>query len=137
MRVGDTLPAVQRAITQDQIERYAAASGDFNPIHVDRDFAAASQFGGTIAHGMLVAATISEMMTRAFSEDWLRGGRLKIRFKAPVRPGDGVTAFGSVSGIREEDGARHITCSVGVRKHSGEDAITGEAAVRIPLPTSG
>lgn len=135
MREGDALPTVEKLITQDQIERYAAASGDFNPIHVDGEYAAASQFGGTIAHGMMIAASISEMMMRAFNEDWLRGGRLKIRFRAAVHPGDAITAFGRVSDIRDEKGARQVTCSVGVRKQNGEDAITGEAAVRIPLPT--
>ena len=91
MREGDDLPTIERLVTQGQIERYAEASGDFNPIHVDKDYAAKSQFGSTIAHGMMIAASISEMMTLAFKEDWLNRGRLKIRFRAPVFPGDTVT----------------------------------------------
>ena len=132
MREGDDLPTVEKTITQERIERYAEASGDFNPIHVDKDFAGGSQFGSTIAHGMMIAASISEMATLAFKEDWSRGGRLKIRFKAPVYPGETVTTFGKVKSVRERNGAREVTCSVGVRKQNGEDAITGAATVTIP-----
>ena len=130
---GDGLPAVEKLITQEQIERYASASGDFNPIHIDHEFAATSQFGRTIAHGMLVTASISEMMTLAFGERWPQSGRLKIRFKAPVYPGDRISTFGEVKSVRDRDGTRSVACSVGVRKESGEVAITGDASVIVPL----
>jgi acyl dehydratase len=136
MEQGDSLPTVQRLVTQEQIEKYARASGDFNPIHVDKEFAAASQFGGTIAHGMKIAATLSEMMTEAFSLDWLKTGRLKLRFRAPVYPGDTVTAFGEVKRVRQRDGSRELVCSVGVRKQDGEAAITGDATVTVPQVTN-
>ena len=51
--VGDTLPVVEKTIGTEQIARYARASGDHNPIHLDPEFAATSQFGGIVAHGML------------------------------------------------------------------------------------
>ena len=108
MQEGDALPTVERHVTQARIDRYAEASGDFNPIHVDTDFAAASQFGGTIAHGMMIAATISEVMSAAFRMDWVERGRLKLRFKAPVLPGDTVTAFGSIKRIRERNGLSEV-----------------------------
>ena len=132
VEVGQEIPAVEKLVSQAQIERYAAASGDFNPIHVDPDFAATSQFGGTIAHGMMVAASISEAMASAFKRHWLEGGRLKIRFKAPVRPGDSVTAFGQVKSIRDRGDVSEVVCSVGVRKQDGEVAISGEATVLLP-----
>lgn len=133
MQIGDNLSTVEKLVTQDRIESYAEASGDFNPIHVDYEFAAASQFGSTIAHGMMIAAAISEMMTTAFQRDWLERGRLKLRFRAPVYPGNEITAFGQVTRIRERDGTREVTCSVGVRKQNGEDAITGDAMVDVSV----
>ena len=133
MQDRDALPTIEKTITQAQIEEYAAASGDFNPIHIDKEFAAASQFVGIIAHGMLIAAPISEMMTLAFKKDWLSGGRLKIRFRAPVYPGESIITFGEVKRIRERDGVKQIDCSVGVRKGNGEVVITGDAAVAIPI----
>ncbi len=83
---------VVKTISQEQIGRYADASGDHNPIHVDEAFARTTPFGGTIAHGMLVLASISEMMTAAFGEAWLSRGRLRVRFRAPARPDDTITA---------------------------------------------
>ena len=60
---------------------------------------------GTIAHGMMVAATISEMMTAAFGENWLRTGKMKIRFRSPVKPGQRVTAQGNLRRIIEDGDA--------------------------------
>ncbi len=137
MREGETLPTVEKLITQERIQSYAEASGDYNPVHVDADFAASSQFGRTIAHGMLVAASISEMMTMAFGDDWRSAGRLKLRFRAPVYPGDTITASGEIVRIVDRDGTRQVSSSVVVRKQTGEEAITGEAIVTLPLASSG
>ena len=131
MKPGDTLPSVEREITRERIGRYAEASGDFNPLHVDDVFAAESQFGRTIAHGMMIASTVSEIMSSAFGMDWFEAGRLKLRFRAPVFPGESIIAYGSVKTVREGEGAKEIVCSVGVRKRNGEDAVTGEASVRL------
>ncbi len=89
-----------------------------------------SQFGGTIAHGMLIAALVSEAMAVGFTRDWVETGRLKLRFRAPVKPGDRVATFGKVKRVREADGGSEIVCSVGVSKPDGESAVTGEAVVR-------
>ena len=62
-------------------------------------------FGGTIAHGMLVLALIGEMMHETHGEAWLTSGRLKVRFKAPTRPGDTVTA--SATAMKETDDAEY------------------------------
>ena len=133
MNIGDQLPRVERLIDQDRVERYAKASGDFNPIHIDHEFAKSSQFGRTIAHGMMIAASISEIMTTAFKMDWLRSGRMKLRFRAPVYPGDTIVAQGEIKDIREKDGKREAICSVDVRKQDGELVISGEATVSVPL----
>ena len=83
---------VTRTLTQEMLNAYAEASGDFNPIHIDEAFARTTPMGGTIAHGMLVLSFISEMMTGAFRTAWLSTGTLEVRFRAPARPGDTVTA---------------------------------------------
>jgi acyl dehydratase len=119
---------VVREITQQRIDAYAAASGDRNPIHVDPAFAATAPFGGTIAHGMLVLALIGEMMHAAHGEAWRSGGRLKVRFKAPTRPGDTVTA--SVSSSRSSDGA--VEYAVQCANQRGEILIEGRASVMQP-----
>ena len=130
LREGDALPEVVREIDQRRIELYAEASGDYNPIHVDREYAVGTQFGSTIAHGMMVAAVVSEAMAVAFGRLWAEGGRMRLRFKAPVYPGDTVTTFGEVKRVDDDGGAPAIVCSVGVRRQTGEVAITGDATVR-------
>jgi 3-hydroxybutyryl-CoA dehydratase len=91
MNAPDVHP-VTRTLTQEMLNAYAEASGDFNPIHIDEEFAKTTPMGGTIAHGMLVLSFLSEMMTGAFRTAWLSTGTLEVRFRAPARPGDTVTA---------------------------------------------
>ena len=130
LREGDALPTIEREIDQARIALYAEASGDFNPIHVDREYAAGTQFGSTIAHGMMVAAVVSEAMATAFGRLWAEDGRMKLRFRAPVYPGDTVTTFGEVKRVSNDGGATETVCSVGVRRQTGEISITGETTVR-------
>ena len=137
MQEGDALTTIEKTVTQAQIERYADAAGDHNPIHLDADFATGAEFGGarlegTIAHGMMILAFVSEMMTAAFGENWLKSGNLKVRFRGPVYPGETVTAFGSVKRVNAVGGARELTCAVGVRKDNGDISISGDAVVRMP-----
>jgi|SRR5581483_1486007 len=125
---GAELPQLKREITQDKINRYALVSGDGNPIHTDPEFAARSAFEGTVAHGMLVLAYLSEMLTIAFGNRWPQSGRLKIRFRGPARPGDTVTAGGKIEKI---EGGR-ASCSVQCCNQSGEVLISGEAEINLP-----
>jgi 3-hydroxybutyryl-CoA dehydratase len=122
---GTDLPPVTKHVTQNQIARYADASGDHNALHIDAAFAATAQFGGTIAHGMLVLAFVSEMLTVAFGRAWLDSGRLKIRFRAPARPGDTITTTGRVTKVE----GSHLTCAVECRGGSGDVLIDGSAEV--------
>ena len=122
---GAELTPVMKEITQEKINRYALAGGDSNPLHTNPEFAARTMFGGTIAHGMLILAYLSEMMTAAFGRAWLSGGRLKVRFKAPARPGDTVSAVGHV--VRAEGG--HTVCEVECRNQRDEVLVSGEAEV--------
>jgi 3-hydroxybutyryl-CoA dehydratase len=134
IRKGDAIPPVIKHISQEKINLYARASGDFNPIHVDETFAARSPLGGTVAHGMLILAYVSEMMTGAFGQSWLRGGKLSVRFKAPARPGDTITATGKVGSIEQREGVPYASCSIEAHNQAGETVIRGEATVRLDGP---
>ena len=131
MNAGDSLPTVEKLVSQEDVDRYADASGDHNPIHVDPEFAAGSQFGRRIAHGMMIAASISEMMVKAFGHQWHNSGRMKIRFRAPVFPGETIRATGTVKSVRPLENDTEVVCSVQVTKGNNETAITGDASVRI------
>ena len=121
------LPVVSRTITQERLVAYSAASGDDNPLHLDREFAAGTQFGGIIAHGMLTLAFISEMMTSHLGESWLASGSLRVRFKGAAYLGDQVETWGRPAKSSDSVSA----FNVGVRNPStGEDLIAGTASVR-------
>jgi len=128
---GDSLPSVVKQVTQKDINRYAEASGDFNPIHIDEPFAAKTPLGGTIAHGMLILAYASEMMTEAFGESWVEGGKLSVRFKAPARPGDTITTSGKIDSIEHKEGVAYVNCSLESCNQKGETVITGGAVVKL------
>jgi 3-hydroxybutyryl-CoA dehydratase len=119
------IASLTRQLNQAMLNRYANASGDFNPIHIDEAFAKATPFGGTIAHGMLVLAFISEMMTIAFDDRWLSGGKLDVRFRAPARPGDLITA--SAAPAKPDEG--FLKYRVECVNQAGEVLISGSAQV--------
>jgi 3-hydroxybutyryl-CoA dehydratase len=128
---GMNLPELKKVVTQEDINLYAEASRDFNPIHIDEDFAKKTPLGGTIANGMLILAYVSQMMTAAFGRDWLAGGKLNVRFKTPARPGDTITISARISGIERNEGQSSIRCDVLCQNQSGDFIITGETSVRI------
>ena len=128
---GKVLPPLVRHITQEKINLYAEASGDFNPIHIDESFAAQTPLGGTIAHGMLILAYISQMMTQAFGKSWLCGGRLSMRFKAPARPGDTLTVSGRIDSLEDKNGVSYANCSLECHNQSAEAIVTGQAVVKL------
>ena len=123
----ETLQPVERRMTQEQLVQYADASGDHNQLHLDDEFARGTPYGRTIAHGMLVLALVSELMTRSFGGAWLRGGRLKTRFRAPVFPGDTVRATGT---LKTSDDSS-ATYEVAVTNQNGENVITGDTSVAL------
>ncbi len=128
---GMNLPESKKLVTQENINLYAEASRDFNPIHIDKDFAKKTPLGGTIAHGMLILAYVSQMMTAAFGRSWLVGGKLNVRFKAPARPGDTITVSGKICKIDKGGEQTFVNCDVLCSNQKGEAIITGETKVRV------
>ena len=131
MKAGNRLPELKKKVTQSDVSLYARASGDYNPIHIDPEFARKTPLGGTIAHGMLILAYVSEMLANAFGLDWLESGKLDVRFKAPARPEDTVTIEGLVTAVEEAGGAKLVKVSVDCHNQNNEAVITGEASVML------
>ena len=126
------LTQVKKTVDRKHIGLYAKASGDFNPIHVDENFGKDSPFENNIAHGMMIAATISEMMTLSFGSPWRETGTMKIRFRLPVYPGDIITTTGGVDKITELKNHRQFHCSVDIVNQDGKTVISGNTSVTVP-----
>ena len=137
-RLRSSLPVISRTITPSQLNDYAQASGDDNPLHLDPAFAASTQFGGIIAHGMLTLAFVGEMMVASFGRSWLETGLLKAKFRGAAYLGDHLETWGQVAREDDRPSGRSVECSVNVRNsRSGEGIINGVATVlqRSPRPS--
>jgi 3-hydroxybutyryl-CoA dehydratase len=118
-----------RTITDADIVLFSGISGDTNPVHLDQEFAARTMFSGRIAHGMLTAAFISTVIgTRLPGPGAIYVGQT-LRFKAPVRVGDTVSARATVTALVPEK--RRATLSTVVTV-GGKVVLEGEAEVLVP-----
>lgn len=131
VEVGAALPAlVKGPVQQIQLTRYAGASGDFNPIHQDEEFARAAGMGGVFAHGMLTMGFVAQALT-----DWAGAGtvrKLGVRFTALVRPKDVVTCHGRVTGAARHGGHYLVDLDVWAETQTGDRVVAGTATVAVP-----
>ena len=126
--VGDPFPSLQKEIAQDVINQWAEVSTDFNPLHVDPEFAKTTRFGGTIAHGHIALSFLCEMMHHWLGNGWLSGGKLGgIKFIAPIRPGYSISIGGTVTEKKVEDGKNTVTGDIFVKNQDGETCVIGSA----------
>lgn len=114
---GDTFgPSAWREVTQNDVDLYARVSGDDNPIHVDADFAAATPFGTTIAHGMLTLGLVVPLMREVFEVTGfsmgVNYGMNKVRFPAPVPVGARIRVHGEVLTVEPVDGGWQLVVRV-------------------------
>ena len=130
--VGQALPPLTLRVTQERVRRYAEASGDHNPLHLDAEFAATTEFRRPIAHGMLALALIGEVIGQSFGQPSLQRVALRARFKGPVYVGEEVTVHGQVTREMEVVGHRRLECAVALRNSKGEDVVTAVATVPVP-----
>jgi acyl dehydratase len=131
VNVGQALPElVKGPIRQIQLTRYAGASGDFNPIHQDDEFAKAAGMGGVFGHGMLTMGFVAQCVT-----DWAGAGRVRkigVRFQGLVRLKDTITCKGRVLAKSSKDGTHLVELELSAENQKGEKVVTGKATVALP-----
>lgn len=91
-----------QTITDEMVRTFAALTGDTNPVHLDDEFAATTRFGKRIAHGMLAVSIISAALANDLPGPGTVYLSQSVQFKAPVYPGDTVTATIEVKAVRED-----------------------------------
>jgi 3-hydroxybutyryl-CoA dehydratase len=118
-----------KTVTEADIVKFAEVSGDNNPVHLDEAFAQSTMFKGRIAHGMLSAGFISTVIGTKLPGSGTIYMSQTLRFKAPVRIGDTVTATCTITEIIPEKRRAVLTtvCKVG-----DTVVIEGEALVMVP-----
>jgi len=116
-------------ITEDDIQKFAEVSGDYNPLHMDDEFAKTTIFGQRIAHGALTASYISGILGNNLPGPGAIFTGLSMRFRRPVFIGDTVTVRAEVS--EKKDRGNQVTLKVACMV-DGKRVITGEAQVVAP-----
>lgn len=110
---------------QEDFGRFAALSGDDNPIHVDPQFAARSRFGRTVAHGMLLYGLISSVLSNNFPA--VEPLEQDLMFPTPTYAGESVTV--RVEAIQVDPEEQFARLETVIVKANGEIACQGEALV--------
>lgn len=118
-----------RLVSDHDISLFAQVSGDDNPVHLDEEYAAGTMFKGRIAHGMLSASFISTAIATRLPGPGSIYLSQNLRFKAPVRIGDEVTAEITIGDIQSAKRRVMLTtvCRVG-----DTVVIEGDATVMVP-----
>jgi acyl dehydratase len=131
VEVGAEIPPLEKLPTTQQLVKYAGASGDFNPIHYDKDHAIASKLPGVIVHGALKNAFLGQLMTDFAGElGWLR--RLSVQYRGMDVPGVKLVARGKVTGKRIEGADHLVECEVWLENEKGDKTTPGRATVILP-----
>lgn len=115
-------------ITAEMIDTFADITGDRNPIHVDAEFAATTQFGQRIAHGALSASFISAVLGNDLPGPGAVFVELNLRFRKPAFIGDKVTAVAEVAEINPRNGRVKMKCYCEV---DGKKICRGDAGVMV------
>ncbi|WPD20305.1 MaoC family dehydratase [Thermaerobacter composti] len=121
---------VKPPITRLQILRFAAVTGDTNPVHVNDFVARRAGFDGVIAHGMLSMSFLGEYLTRVAGAGNVR--RFKARFRQPVRPGDVITCKGRVKAVAPCGPMTLAVVEVWAENQKGQRVTTGVGEVLVP-----
>jgi len=128
----ELLPLVKGPITREDLKRYAAASGDLNPMHTDEEFARNAGYPGVFAHGMLSMGYLGEFLVQAGGVGSIR--RFRARFAKLTWPGDVVTCRGRVTAVRDEGAARLVDCDIWTENQEGERKLVGAALLALTRP---
>jgi len=113
------LTPITLQVTAEAILAYAELTNDYNPIHLDPEFAKTTAMGGVIAHGTMSLNLVWQALAQTLGDAALHHGVMQIRFKRPVRIGQQVTARGEALAEAPGDYAIWVESEEGVRVIEG------------------
>jgi len=129
LQIGQT-SEYAKTVTEHDIQLFAVLSGDANPVHLDPDFAANTQFGERIAHGMLTGAVISAAIAMQMPGPGTIYLGQTLAFKRPVKIGDTVTVTLTVAEKHATKPRATLDCVV--TNQNGQVVVEGQANVMVP-----
>ena len=131
-KIGDSAKFTKQ-ITEADVLKFAEVSGDYNPIHVNPEFAKTQMFGKQIAHGVISVGLISAVIGMELFGAGILYGEQSVRFVKPVFFGDALTAVATVKEkyTKKEGKLKFIKCSTEVFNQNEELVTDGEAVVLV------
>ena len=131
VKEGDVMPAVVvEKLSRTDLVLYAGASGDFNPIHHDEEFARSAGNPTVFGQGMLTAGFVARCVTDVVGPENLR--RFKVRFATRVWPGDTITCQGKITRRYDEGGEGRVDGEVAASNQKGEVAVSASFTAALP-----
>ena len=125
---GSELPVLEKQPGVTQLVKYAAGSGDFNPLHHDFQFPQSKQLGSIIVHGRFKYAALGELVS-----SWLghngRVRKISCQYRGMDFPDKKITCKGRVSRKWEEDGEKLTEVRIWTEDEAGRKTTPGEAIV--------
>ena len=130
LKIGDSAQ-ISKTITEADIELFAKATGDFNPVHLDQAYAEKTMFKGRIAHGLLSVGLLSSILGNILPGHGTIYLSQEVKFLAPVRIGDTITA--SVEVIELIPEKNRVEFRTTCMKQDGKMVVDGVAWAMPPL----
>ena len=131
IEVGSEVPALVKYPTTMQLVKFAGASGDYYPIHYDKDFAQANGLPGVIVHGWLTLSFLGQMVT-----DWIGESGTLIKLGGSYRgmnlAGEDIVCNGRVNRKYIEDNRHYVRVEVWAENPQGERTVSGSAVLMLP-----
>ncbi len=118
-----------KTITEADVFAFAGITGDFNPIHVNAEFAKSSMFGKRVAHGMLTASLVNQTLTNLGGLGTIHLSET-VKFLAPVFIGDTVMVVSEVVG--KDMAKNRMTVKSTITNQEGKTVLEGEALIMMP-----
>jgi len=128
LKVGDK-SIFGKTLTDADLFAFAGICGDFNPLHINEEYAKTTRFGGRIVHGMLTASLIDYTLTDLIGLGGVHISQ-EIKFLAPVRLGDTVTVESVLSEVDYQ--TRRLRIESTLRTQDGTICLTGTAVGKAP-----
>ncbi|SON52109.1 MaoC family dehydratase [Vibrio tapetis] len=130
LKVGQ-VATIEKCLDKNSVAQFATLAEDYNPVHLDEEFAATTPFERPIVHGMLASSLVSGILASKLpgSGSIYLGQTLK--FVCPIFVGETITAKVEVTHIREDKPI--ATLATQIFNQAGELAVSGEATVRYPV----
>ncbi len=120
----------EREVQERDIQLFAVASGDVNPLHLDADYAATTRFGERIAHGMLTGSFVSAALAMELPGPGTIFMEQTLKFRLPVKIGDVITVELEV--LEKNDRRQSVTLDCRALNQEGKLVLTGTSLVKAP-----